>query len=62
MKSEVTKPWDEYPIGTKAHDFMGGYWIKVESGWKWHCGDTFPTPGASAYWVTLPDDPEYESD
>lgn len=33
------------PIGTKAPAFIGGHWIKVERGWKWHCGDTFPRPG-----------------
>lgn len=33
------------PIGTKAPAIMGGHWIKVELGWKWFCGDTFPTVG-----------------
>jgi hypothetical protein len=44
----VDRPWSEYPLGTKAHSFMGGYWIRVKRGWKWHCGDTFPTPGGDA--------------
>lgn len=49
-------PWNEYPIGTKAHDFMGGHWLRIAQGWKWQPnGGTFPTPGASAYTVTLPD-------
>lgn len=48
------KPWSEYPIGTKALSINGGYWIKINSGWKWHCGDTFPTPGACAFDVELP--------
>ena len=42
------RDWSEYPIGTKAHAFMGGYWIKTESGWKWNSGSTFPTPGGDA--------------
>lgn len=33
------------PLGTKAPALMGGYWIKVANGWKWFCGDTFPTVG-----------------
>lgn len=33
------------PIGTKAPAFIGGHWVRVERGWKWHCGDTFPSPG-----------------
>lgn len=42
------RPWGEYPIGTKAHALMGGYWIKVQNGWKWHNGSIFPTPGGEA--------------
>lgn len=42
------KPWSEYPIGTKARQsWEGDYWIKVEHGWKWHCGSTFAIPGAA---------------
>ena len=43
-----TKPWSAYPIGTKAHSYNGGYWVRVERGWKWCTGDTFPTPGGEA--------------
>ena len=43
---KVDKPLDQYPLGTKARATMGGYWIRVKRGWKWHCGDTFPLPGA----------------
>lgn len=32
-------------IGTKTRAFGGGYWEKNKRGWKWFCGDTFPTPG-----------------
>ncbi len=24
---------------------MGGWWIKVDRGWRWYSGDTFPAPG-----------------
>lgn len=48
------RPWREYPIGTKAHALMGGHLIKTERGWKWHCGNTLPSPGADAFYVTLP--------
>lgn len=42
------RDWKDYPIGTKAHAFNGGYWIKVPNGWKWCSGSTFPSPGADA--------------
>lgn len=44
----VDRPWDEYPIGTKAHAYNGGHWVRVVGGWKWCTGSTFPTPGADA--------------
>ncbi len=42
------RDWNEYPIGTKAHAFNGGHWVRVERGWKWFNGSTFPTPGGDA--------------
>ena len=57
-----TLPWNEYPIGTKAHACTGGYWIKVHNGWKWCAGNaTFPTPGGDAVGVCveLPCDQAY---
>lgn len=33
------------PIGTKAPATFGGYWIKVDGGWKWCTGAIFPCPG-----------------
>jgi len=42
------RDWSEYPIGTKAKCITGGHWIRNKSGWKWFCGDTFPTPGGDA--------------
>lgn len=47
-KLHKDRPWSEYPIGTKVHSVTGGYWIRVEHGWKWFSGDTFPTPGGDA--------------
>lgn len=52
-----TLEWNEYPIGTKVYAFDGGYWIRVETGWKWFCGDTFPTPGADWDRIELPEKP-----
>ena len=53
QKYKVCFPWSEYPIGTKAHAIMGGYWLKTSKGWKWCSGDTFPTPGGDAFSVSL---------
>lgn len=44
----VDRDWSDYPIGTKAHAVMGGYWIRVQHGWKWFNGSAFPTPGGDA--------------
>lgn len=50
------KPLNELPLGTKAKAIMGGYWIKVELGWKWCTGATFPTVGGDyAGLVCLPE-------
>ena len=52
QKTYRDREWREYAIGTKAHSFSGGYWEKVEYGWKWggskSRGGTFPTPGGDA--------------
>jgi hypothetical protein len=42
------RSWKDYPLGTKAKAITGGYWIRVERGWKWFNGDTFPSPGGDA--------------
>lgn len=49
------RPWHEYPIGTKAWSLGGGHWLRTDRGWKWHMGDTFPTPGGDAFDVTFPE-------
>jgi hypothetical protein len=33
------------PLGTKAPAIGGGHWVKVQHGWKWFNGSTFPRPG-----------------
>ena len=48
MKAKKDRAWYLYPVGTKAHAFDGGYWIRTLNGWKWHNGDTFPSPGPDA--------------
>lgn len=39
------KPVREYPLGTKFKALMGGHWIRVERGFKWCIGSTFPNVG-----------------
>jgi|688.fasta_scaffold2308256_1 hypothetical protein len=39
------KPVKEYPLGTKFKALMGGHWIRVERGFKWCTGSTFPNVG-----------------
>ena len=52
----VDKPFELYPIGTKARQsWSGGYWIKVLRGWKWCTGDTFLKPGC-ANQIMLPEE------
>ncbi len=51
---KVDRPWEEYPVDTKAFALMGGHWTKTYRGWKWFNGATFPTPGADAFRVQLP--------
>lgn len=48
VRRSKDRPWNEYPVGTKVHAYDGGFWIRVERGWKWCSGDTFPTPGGDA--------------
>jgi hypothetical protein len=38
-------PVREYPLGTKFKASMGGYWVRVERGFKWCRGSTFPNVG-----------------
>ncbi len=59
------REWRDYPIGTKAHAYNGGAWLRTERGWQWNGhtdwpGGTFPTPGGDAigYCVELPHNAE----
>jgi len=54
----VRKAWCEYPLGTKAYHYGGGHWVRVEHGWKWCSGSTFPTPGAGVIRVAEPEQVE----
>ena len=45
--------WSDYPLGTLAHAYNGGAWLRVHGGWQWNGhtpnpGDTFYTPGGEA--------------
>ena len=33
------------PIGSIAPAIKGGHWTRMERGWKWCTGATFPRPG-----------------
>ena len=51
---EHDRDWRDYPIGTKAHAYNGGAWLRTERAWTWNGhtrspGSTFPTPGADAF-------------
>lgn len=49
VRTRVDRPWNQYPVGTKAPAIMGGRWYRTAHGWKWNgpdgSGGTFPTPG-----------------
>jgi len=55
----VDRPsWSAMPLGTRAHSSSGGYWERVQSGWRAQSGCVFPTPGGDATHVSFPDNPE----
>lgn len=43
--TRTTRNLKEYPLGSKFRAISGGYWEKVENGFKWCTGDTFPNLG-----------------
>lgn len=50
--AKVDRPWRDYPVGTKAHSCLGGYWVKItQTGWQFngraHSG-MFHNPGGEA--------------
>ena len=42
---KADKSVKEYQLGTKFKALIGGYWIRVERGFKWCTGATFPNVG-----------------
>ena len=42
---KTTKSLKDYPLGSKFRAINGGYWERVENGFKWCTGDTFPNLG-----------------
>lgn len=51
------RPLDGYPLGTKAHDVIGGWSVKVPNGWQAMSGHIFPTPGAGVVRFEEPESP-----
>jgi hypothetical protein len=51
------RPLDSYPLGTKAHNVIGGWWVKVPNGWQAMSGDIFPTPGGGVIRFEEPESP-----
>lgn len=49
LSQRRVRPLDLVPLGTKAPAIMGGWWLKMATGWKWNGpggnGGTFPRPG-----------------
>lgn len=43
--ARTTRSLKYYPLGSKFRAISGGYWEKVENGFKWCTGDTFPNLG-----------------
>lgn len=43
---KTTSSLKDYPLGSKFRAINGGYWERVENGFKWCTGDTFPNLGA----------------
>lgn len=60
-RKDIDRPWNDYPIGTKALSCTGGYWTRIERGWKWATGSIFQTPGAEACAVILPENIQHEA-
>lgn len=48
---------DNAPLGTKAPSITGGWWVRVEQGWKWWIGSTFPRPGGDWDGRLIPPEP-----
>ena len=55
LKRAIAPAWKDCPVGTVAYSHTGTRWTKNDNGW-WQAngGDSFPTPGADACLVRLP--------
>lgn len=42
---KTTRSLKDYPLGSKFRAINGGYWERVENGFKWCTGNTFPNLG-----------------
>lgn len=42
---KTTRSLKDYPLGSKFRAINGGYWERVENGFKWCTGNTFPSLG-----------------
>jgi len=55
IKRAIAPPWKDCPTGTVAYSHTGTNWTKEPDGrWRANGGDAFPTPGADACLVRLP--------
>jgi hypothetical protein len=55
LKKLDRQRWSDFPLETKVHGCNGGYYLRVEGGWKWWgAGDTVPRPSADWRHIELP--------
>jgi hypothetical protein len=55
LKRATAPAWKDCPTGTIAYSHTGTNWTKQDDGrWRANGGDAFPTPGADACLVRLP--------
>ena len=56
LRKAEAPAWKDCPTGTVAYSHTGSSWTKQQDGrWRANGGDAFPTPGADALLVRLPD-------
>lgn len=57
IRLPVDRPWEDYPVGTKAFGCLGGHWVKRANGWQYNGRHgTFSRPPAEACCVELPNE------
>lgn len=48
-RQAIDRDWSDYPTGTRAYGWNGGWWERVERGWQPNVSkDVFPAPGGDA--------------